>query len=288
MILHYNIVGAADAPHLCFVMHGVLGSGQNFKSFIQRLSEARPEYRFALLDLRYHGRSLGAEAPHTLEACVDDLFDTAEHVGQHPRAVIGHSLGGKVALAFGRRHLDEVPGQRLAGDEACDALRQVWLLDSDPGAQEPDHDHQVMNVFGTLKKHPGPFASRAEALTQLSASGLSQGLSNWLVTSLMRAPTGHAGFVWRFELEGIERLLEDYFSIDLWPVLETVAARPAPLKFELLVAEDSDRWNGDMKAHAEALDHGQGMSLHVLPNAGHWVQVDNPDGLLQILTEHLL
>jgi pimeloyl-ACP methyl ester carboxylesterase len=170
-------------------------------------------------------------------------------------------------------------------------LRQVWALDSDPGAQEPDHSHQVLRVVASLKKHPGPFASRASALTALEAEGLSSGLGNWLVTSLERSAggAGEASFTWRFELPEIGQLLADYFSTDLWPFLERAArqAGDSP-RFDLLVAENSDRWSGNMRERASRLNQSGGFRLHELADSGHWVHVDNPDGLLGILSAQLL
>jgi pimeloyl-ACP methyl ester carboxylesterase len=56
VIPHHLFVGAEGAPHLAFLLHGVLGAGHNFRSFAKRLNDARPDIRFALIDLRYHGR----------------------------------------------------------------------------------------------------------------------------------------------------------------------------------------------------------------------------------------
>ncbi len=221
-----------------------------------------------------------------MEACADDLFELSEHLEKHPRAVIGHSLGGKVTLAFARRRLQEA--HREADDGAHEALAQVWALDSDPGAQEPHHSHQVLQVLGALKNHPGPFASRQEAVRELCAEGLSSGLSNWLVTNLERSSRQEgATFSWRFELAKLEKLLEDYFRVDLWPFLEHLSTQSPSVRFELLVAENSDRWNGNMRQRAEALDGKGPLKLHLLPDAGHWVHVDNPAGLLDIMAGHL-
>jgi len=282
VIPHHLFVGAEGAPHLAFVLHGVLGAGHNFRSFAKRLNEARPDIRFALIDLRYHGRSLGAPAPHTLAACAADLEALARHLGRSPSLVIGHSLGGKVALTYGRR---------VAEDPAHPAratLAQVWALDSDPGPQEPSSEHEVLRVLGALRRHPGPFSSRAEATERLLGDGLSSGLSNWLVMSLDRSP-GSDALTWRFDLDAIETLLTDYFSTDLWPFLEEwarVSAHQVP-RFELLVAEHSDRWSGSMRQRAAHLPSGGPVRVHELEAAGHWVHVDNPDGLLRIMTAHL-
>lgn len=282
MIPHHLLVGAEGAPHLAFVLHGVLGAGHNFRSFAKRLHEARPDIAFALIDLRYHGRSLGAPPPHTLAACAQDLVELAEHLQRQPALVIGHSLGGKVALTYGRQVTQEPAHPARA------TLAQVWALDSDPGPQEPSSEHEVLRVLGTLRAHPGPFSARADATAALLAAGLSSGLSNWLVMSLDRIQGAGEKLGWRFDLDAIEALLADYFSTDLWPFLEEMSqanpnVRP---RFELLVAEHSDRWSGSMRARAEHLPKGGATRVHELEAAGHWVHVDNPDGLLRILTSH--
>jgi len=282
VIPHHSFVGAHSAPHLAFVLHGVLGAGHNFRSFAKRLGDARPDIAFVLIDLRYHGRSLGAPPPHTLAACAEDLEHLAAQLGRQPTLVIGHSLGGKVALTYGMQVAED------AAHPAHSVLSQVWALDSDPGPQEPSLEHEVLRVLRTLRKHPGPFSARADATAALLGEGLSSGLSNWLVMSLDRVPGTDGQLAWRFDLDAIEALLSDYFSTDLWPLLEQFGRGPASAtpRFELLVAEHSDRWSGSMRQRAQQLPRGGPVRVHELEAAGHWVHVDNPDGLLRILTSH--
>lgn len=289
MIPHHSFVGDSDAPHLAFVLHGVLGSGHNLRSVAKRLRDARPEYRFVLIDLRYHGQSLGAPPPHDLEACADDLIDLANHLAQGPRVVIGHSMGGKVALAYARRQEvdDVIPPRRAATVTTRKALQQIWTLDSDPGAQDPEEGHQVLTVIRALLRHPGPFPNRHTAHRAITGEGLSTGLANWLGTNLERKPDG---FHWRFEMDHISALVRDYFSLDYWTYVQEVAsgARSGRVRYELLLAEQSDRWSGSMRARAEELDGAQRINVHRLPDSGHWVHVDNPDGLHEILAAHLI
>ncbi len=280
MKLHHIAVGDADAPRLAFVLHGALGAGHNFRSFIKRLATERPAWRFVLVDLRNHGHSQGAPSPQTVEACVDDLAELAEAVGRPPNAVIGHSFGGKVALAYARRALGEGTGRPLPSDYAG-ALDEVWALDSDPGTQTPDPGHEVLRVLEALRRAPGPFSSRNDATAALTGQGLSSGLANWLGTNLERSDSG---FAWRLDVEAIGELMQDYFREDLWPFVETVRERPT---VHLVVAEHSDRWTGDMRSRAGALPEDASVELLELPNAGHWVHVDNPDGLLALFNEHM-
>jgi len=287
MIPFHSFVGDEAAPHLGFILHGVLGAGHNLRSLAGKLAAARPEYRFVLLDLRYHGKSLGAPAPHSLAAAADDLFDLVEHLGSAPQVVLGHSLGGKVALEYGRRHEAPQAGARLPPSEHAQILKQIWTLDSDPGAQTADQDHQVHQILTALQNNRGPFASRGAAVEAIRSQGFTPGLANWLGTSLERK---EEGFVWRFDLDKIPLLLDDYFDLDLWPFLESVANSSSPddVRYELLVAENSDRWSGSMKDRADALRGSPRLRVHRLKDSGHWVHVDNPDGLLDILAQYLI
>lgn len=287
MILAHSVVGDQSAPHLAFLLHGVLGAGHNLRSLAKRLTERRADWRIVLVDIRLHGKSIGFQGPHTLEACTEDLVRLAEHLGQAPRAVLGHSLGGKIALRYGLRH--EAGGQRDSTfpPRVPGTLAQIWTLDSDPGAQAPGGSHQVHQVLSTLLQTRGPFQSRQQALSELGAHGLSTGLCNWLATSLEKDGDQ---LRWRFELDAIHELLSDYFAVDYWDDLVRVAGDTVPHSphYDLLVAANSDRWSGSMRERARTLERSPRMEVHWLENAGHWVHVDNPDGLLEILATHLV
>ena len=56
-------------------------------------------------------------------------------------------------------------------------------------------------------------------------------------------------------------------------------------KIHLVRAANSDRWTDDIK---EKLKEQQNSKIHVLPNAGHWLHVDNPQGLIHILQRYLV
>lgn len=74
--------------------------------------------------------------------------------------------------------------------------------------------------------------------------------------------------------------------MDYWPVLEHT---PKGMEIAIVRAEKSDRWDPDVIQQLEHVASKRDretegkVSLHVLPNAGHWVHVDNPKGLLEIV-----
>jgi pimeloyl-ACP methyl ester carboxylesterase len=266
--LAHALVGEPDAPKLALLLHGALGSGNNLRSLASKLAKLRPEYRFCLVDLRHHGASQGAPPPNTLKACANDLAGLIEQLGAEPQVIAGHSFGGKTSLMFARLF----PGR----------ARQLWVLDSNPGRQEPSDDNEVMRVIGAVRATTTPAPDRNRIVAELMGQGLSSGTSNWLATNLERTAEG---MVWRFDLDAIHELMLDYFRVDLWPVLESGAA---DTDFRVVVAERSDRWAPENRARLQALAASRPHAkLHLVPNAGHWLHVDNPEFLLQLMRDNL-
>jgi pimeloyl-ACP methyl ester carboxylesterase len=263
----HTLVGEPSADKLALLLHGALGSGSNLRSLAVKLSKLRPEYRFCLVDLRHHGDSLGAPAPNTLEACARDLDVLLRELGREPTVIAGHSFGGKTALMFASLF----PGR----------AKQFWVLDSNPGAQEPSSDNEVIRVMQAIRKTTTPAADRGHVVAELMALGLSSGTSNWLGTNLQRGPDG---FVWRFNLDAIHELMLDYFRVDLWPVLEHPTSDS---DLRVVVAERSDRWAPQNRARIQRVADDTAVSLHVVPNAGHWLHVDNPAFLLELMGRDL-
>lgn len=57
------------------------------------------------LDLRDHGRSARQDPEHwSFEVCADDLRAFCDTVGVVGPIVLGHSMGGIVAMLYGARH----------------------------------------------------------------------------------------------------------------------------------------------------------------------------------------
>jgi esterase len=267
----HTLVGDATAPKLALLLHGALGSGSNLRSLASKLSKLRPEYRFCLVDLRHHGESQGAPPPNTLEACAHDLAALVAELGKEPEVIAGHSFGGKTALMYSSLF----PGR----------TRQLWILDSNPGSQEPTASNEVIRVIQAVRSTTTPAADRAAVVQELTLQGISSGTANWLATNLQRGPSG---YVWRFNLDAIYELMLDYFRVDLWPVLESGTADS---DFRVVVAERSDRWAPENRARLatmlETVRERGTVSLHIVPNAGHWLHVDNPTFLLELISQNL-
>ncbi|ONM36236.1 Catalytic/ hydrolase [Zea mays] len=249
------------ATATAFVLHGLLGSGRNWRSFSRALvSELRnrspsDEWRMVLVDLRNHGRSAGIKGlgpPHNISTAAKDLADLVKARGwPWPDVVVGHSMGGKVALDFA-----ESCSRGVYGDSANlpkQLLRATrWVV-----------DHML-------------------------SLGFSKSLSEWIGSNLKK-DNDHV--TWAFNLQAAIDMFSSYRERDYWSVLEHP---PKDLEIAIVQAEHSDRWVPDDVQRLKALagreskpDVGK-VSLHVLPNSGHWVHVDNPKGLLEIMVPNFL
>lgn len=263
-LLAHLRVGPPDAPRTAFLLHGILGSGRNLRTLALRLYAAVPDLQCVLPDLRHHGDSQGLPPPDTLSACVDDLERLAAHLGLQPWAVIGHSFGGKVALTWARR--------------APAGLRQVWVLDATPERVPAELAATTTEqMLAPVTGLPLPQPSRQAAVEALQAAGVEATTAQWL--SLALRPDEHGGWVWRYHVPGLRALLRDYFDHAFWDLL---AAPPPGLTIEIVRALREPRWTPAILAQLNALP----VQVHTL-DAGHWLHVDDLDGLVRLLTPSL-
>ncbi|MDB4975679.1 MAG: putative hydrolase, alpha/beta fold family [Myxococcaceae bacterium] len=250
--------GARPMRTLLF-LHGILGSGSNLRGLAQAFVQAEPDCAALLVDLRLHGKSRDFPAPHDVGACARDLLALEQTLPLPVSGVIGHSFGGKVALAYHRER------PRLA---------RVVTLDSDPGSR-PDRagSEQTMTVLSMLDRLPRHYARRDDFVALVTSEGHARGVAEWLAMNLVRE---EEGFALRVDLPGIRQLLDSYFALDLWSVLEHSEAQ-----IDVVIGGRSTVWDAAHRARIELLADRkpERVHVHVLPEAGHWVHVDDPAGL---------
>lgn len=103
----------SGAPPVVF-LHSFAGSSRHW---IEQLAHLRPGRRALAFDLRGHGRS--AAPPGTqgygVEALKGDLEAVVQQRGLKRVVLVGHSLGGAVAIAYAGAHPDDVAGLMLVG-----------------------------------------------------------------------------------------------------------------------------------------------------------------------------
>lgn len=271
MLPAYELVSGAAPVRALVLLHGVLGSGRNLRTLAQRLVDARPDWLAVLLDLRAHGESVGlVDGEDTVAGAAADVVSVARTLPVPVRAVLGHSLGGKVALA--------TPGAGL------DGLEHLVVVDSNPGRRPDARGSELtLEVVSLLERLPGPWPRRDAFVADVEAAGSPRHVAQWLAMSMRRDPDG---LRFALELPRIRALLASYFATDLWPVVERAAQERTPPRVHLVIGDaspvlapaDRDR------ARALAATSGGFVTVEVVPG-GHWVHVEAFERLLAVLVQ---
>ncbi|ODS59143.1 MAG: hypothetical protein ABS36_03125 [Acidobacteria bacterium SCN 69-37] len=256
-------IGSPHASRHLLMLHGIYGWGRNWAAIARRLAAARPDYACVLLDLPHHGESGPGAHGDTVRGQADDVAAWVEAEGLTIDAVLGHSFGGKVALALADRWRDR-------------ELR-VWIVDSTPGTRDPSGS--AWSLLHIVRELPTAFPSREAFVTTLTNRGWATGIAQWMATNLERR--GET-FAWRLDFDVMERLMRDFYATDLWTVIEP----PAPgHTFHFIKASDSAVMSDDAVRRVEAAATGR-VVLHHL-DGSHWIHAEKPDEVAALLAQDL-
>lgn len=266
-VLKHERVSApgAEPVRWFFVLHGIYGMGRNWASVARRVVRSRPEWGAVLVDLREHGGSRGHRPPHTLAAAARDVRELAEAEGLATDAILGHSFGGKVALVYARDHPR--------------AVRQLWVVDSAPEAGPPRGS--AVRMLESVRRYPGPFASRGDAVAALESDGWPAGVAQWMSANLEPAP---GGYRWGPDFDALQALLADFFATDLWGVIESP---PPGAEVHVLQATRSDVLGAAAAERIAAAGRRNGRVFLHRVEGGHWLNADNPDAVVALLESYL-
>jgi pimeloyl-ACP methyl ester carboxylesterase len=247
-------VTEAGAGPPVVLLHGLLGAGRNFGT-IQKALAAR--WRVLALDLRNHGHSPHA-AGMTYAEMAADVAETLRDAGAWPAAVIGHSMGGKVAMA-------------LALAEP-DGVARLLVADIAPVPYRAAEFRAYVAAMQAIALRPG--LTRREADAALAPAVAAPALRGFLLQNLLFAEDPPR---WRIGLAEIAAGMDD---ITDWPDLPGCYGGP------VLVL------SGDRSDYVRPEHHA--LFRHLFPSvqfrtmpAGHWLHADNPQGFLTAATAFL-
>ncbi len=178
MDLSFRDLGGEGSPIV--ILHGLFGSSQNWVGMGRKLSALGKVYA---LDLRNHGDSPHAPS-HTLADCVQDLHDWANGHDSRPLRLIGHSMGGLVAMGFAIAHGDLTAG--------------VAAIDIAPRPYPPEHGQEL----AALKTDIRACRTRAEVDLLLLPLVPDTHTRQFLMTNAVREA---GGFRWRLNVSVLEK-----------------------------------------------------------------------------------
>lgn len=249
MQLHYQARGHGDPV---IVLHGLFGSLENWHSFNLRLSE---HYRVYGLDQRNHGRS-----PHHPEMSYPLMADDVARLMMAQKItgarVVGHSMGGKTAMQLALDHPQ--------------AVRQLVVVDISPKAYPPYHA-EILEGLQSLDLRT--FQNRKQMEDALALRIPDLRVRQFLLKNVVRQEG--KGFDWRM---GLGEIASNYEL--LGAAIESPKVYDGPALF--IRGENSDYLlPEDLLPIQKLFPKGH---LQSVANAGHWVHVEAPEKLLQLVT----
>jgi esterase len=236
------------------ILHGLMGFSDNWQTIAKTLAQ---DHLVITPDLRNHGRS-PHHHNHSYPLMADDIKHLMESLWMFSASVVGHSMGGKVAMHLALHHPD--------------AVDRLVVVDIEPGQAEDNHS----GIFDALLSMDlSKMASRQDAEAYLSDRIRDYGTRQFLLKNITREEDG--SFSWKMNLP---TLWKNYPNI-----LAAVNGEPFRKPTLFVRGGRSDYIKEQEWPLVKALFPAA--ELVTIPDAGHWVHAEKPAELLHILKNFL-
>lgn len=264
MDLHFRDFGKGDP---LIILHGLYGSGDNWFSIGKKLEENNHVY---LIDQRNHGKS-----PHHNEMnyniMAEDLMVFACRQALQKINILGHSMGGKVAMTFSNKYPNMVNKLIVA-----DISPRSYLGEMDANPQASFH-RETVNALMALNLNSA--RTREEIDQELSGSIRSSSIRQFLLKNVTRSDQGK--FIWKLNLEAIRNNLEDIFrEVEILPSNPIDSFKVFFIKGELSNYMDDN----DVQIISKYYNN---FDIKTIPGTGHWLHAEKPDLFVKLINEFL-
>lgn len=252
--LHGLVLG--DSSQNLLVLHGFLGMGDNWKTHAKRWAEQG--WRVHLIDLRNHGRSFWSDE-FNYEVMSEDILQYCKNNGLNSITLLGHSMGGKVAMMVASLHPQLV--------------NRLIVADIAPKAYAPHHQSILAGLssldFSMLSK-------RQEADHHLSSFVKDIGTRQFLLKNIYRVTPTQLGL--RLNIDVLKNAGETIGS-----------SLPSTLSYKgkTLFLKGEKSGYIDENDSLSIRYHFPEAELITIPNAGHWLHAENPKDFLNELEQWL-
>jgi esterase len=250
MQLHFRELGAGNP---LVILHGLFGTSDNWQTLAKRWAETQ---RVIVVDLRNHGRS--PQTPeHSYELMSQDVLELFDQLQLEHVTLMGHSMGGKVAMRFALDH-----PTRLA---------KLIVLDIAPRLSDMRHQDDIL--AGLHAVNLATIQSRQQADDALAQHIPQVGVRQFLLKNLYRHEDN--SFAWRPNLAALTQNM---------PAIGAEITGSTPfLKPALFVrGGKSDYVSTEDKLYAiPALFPNS--QVETVVDAGHWLHAEKPEEIYALV-----
>lgn len=257
---HYREWGDTAAPPL-LLLHGFTGHARSWETFAAAMAD---RFRVLALDQRGHGETEWAQ-DYAPERMVEDIEAFVQQLGLEQFSLLGLSMGGRNAYHFAAAHADQI-------------LRLV-IVDIGPEiATEGSNRIRTGTLAGDT------FASPDEAIAQARAGNAradENELRARVTANLKQTDNGQWTFRWDKALRSPDQPLPRPDAAAAWLLLPRITCPTLLVRgahSDVLSLETAERMTREIPD----------CDLVQVPNAGHSIPLDNPQGFIQAVRPFLL
>ena len=252
MLLHHLDQGQGRP---LVILHGLFGTLDNWQTLARRWA-TEAGLRVVSVDLRNHGRSFHSPE-HSYTLMAQDVLALFDHLGLGPdTTLMGHSMGGKVAM-------------RLALDHP-ERLARLIVVDIAPRFSDMEHQDDILEGLHAVDLTA--INNRQEADAALAQHVSNLGTRQFLLKNLYRKEDN--SFAWRINLKGL--------AAQLPAVGEATVGAPFPKPALFIRGGKSNYITTDDKLHGiPALFPNSEVATVV--DAGHWVHAEKPEEVFEMV-----
>ena len=252
MILNYQLHHheTSTVSPMIFI-HGLFGSLSNLGVLARHFSEQRTVIQ---IDVRNHGLS-GHSSDINYQLMAEDVLETLSSLNVHKFVVVGHSMGGKIAM-------------KLA-DLAREQTEKLIVLDITPIQYHESHHAEIFKALFAVQQ--ANVASRLEAAKIMRKYLHEEMVIQFLLHSFNKGQ-------WLFN---VQPLFDHYPDIMAWEKVEKIN-RPA------LFLRGGDSFYISKPEHFAAINEQFSQAkIEVIENTGHWLHGEKPDEVIKYMQAFL-
>lgn len=239
------------------ILHGVFGVSDNWVTFAREMAK---DYEIFIPDQRNHGQSPHDPTLNYFALCSDLQEFIEEHNIKNP-IILGHSMGGKVAMRFALENPDLMKA----------------LIVADISMRTYDRRHVHLNMIDAMMAVDfNKSETREEIAEQLKPYIKEERVLLFAMKNLYRRQRGQ--FAWRLNLDAISLSMDEIFEgIKSDKLFEKPAMFIRGEKSDYVKYEDFDQiYRNFPKAEIKTIENG-----------GHWLHADEPEEFRKKVTDFL-
>lgn len=244
-------------------LHGLMGFAANWRKVTRALENTE---RTLAYDQRGHGRSHKPSAGFGPFDYSQDLLEILDHLKWDRIILVGHSMGGRNALAFASSHPERVD--------------RLIIEDIGPEAQPENYKY----FEKLIAQVPAPFATRAQAKEFLFGEFVKnfqghespQVMADYFYANMTEYENGEVS--WRFSPKAVIATAREGRMQDYWGLVESLAIPTLWIRGENSVEFPKP-------VYERVLASNPHIKGHVIKDAAHWVHADQPEAFIKVIKE---